>query len=536
MLKIHSVPNGAPETDIYSVSINGEKAKLNFARVSAFPFNTPWPGHQRPLDQTEEAAFVSLESDGEVYFKANFCEDFSKAVVRPLSKNIETEIDEDGSIRFCLKEYGAYTLELDGSHNALHIFFNPVRDFKEEAEEDKAKGRNVLYYGEGEHDAGDIDLDSHTTVIIDAGAVVYGSFSAYNKEDIKIKGYGIIDGSKEIRTNETLLLPFINKPYETDKNLSTNETVFTKLDKYFEDESVFNKLGMYFERDRKDLFDKYMEETKCLKGNIRFYFCKNSEVEGVIMRDASTFCLIPACCENILIDNVKTIGMWRYNSDGIDIFNSSNVIVKNTFLRNFDDCMVIKGIVGWDNRNNENIIVENCVIWCDWGAALEIGAETNAPEYRNIIYRNCDIIHGQASMLRIHHCNYADIHHITYENINAEYTKYQQSGIIQNSDDEIYYSKLNTGHPQLVYLPIRSAVIYGRDAQKGFTHDISFKNIKVYKDSRVPEPVIEISGLNDEHKVENVSFENIIIDGKKIETFDESNIEINKFTNNITLK
>ena len=523
MLKIHSIPETGEKSNIYSVAINGEKAELNFIRVSAMPFNTPWPGHQRPLDQTEEAAFVSFESDGEVYFKVNFCEDFSKAVIRPLSKNVEPEIDEDGSIRFTLKETGAYTLELDGSHNALHIFFNPVRDFKKEAEEDKKKGRKVYYYGEGVHDLGDMEIPSHSTVIVDAGAIVYGSFSSFNAEDVKIKGYGIIDGSKEIRTNDTLLLPFISNSGTVDQNLYT-------------DESALNNLGTYFERDKKDLFDKYMAETKCLKGNLRFYFCKNVEIEGVIMRDSSTFCLIPARCENVVIDNVKTVGMWRYNSDGIDIFNSSNVIVKNTFLRNFDDCMVIKGIIGWDDKNNENIIVENSVIWCDWGSALEIGAETNAPEYRNIIYRNCNIIHGQTAMMRIHHHNYADIHHVLYENINCEYTKYQEGGIIQESDDQVYFSRPNTGHPKLIDLPICSAVIYGRDDKKGITHDISFKNINVYKDSRVPEPVIALSGLNDGHKVENIIFENIVINGKRAESFDDFKYNANTFVHNVNFK
>ena len=519
MLKLHTIPSNAEKSYIYSVYVNGEKAETNFARVSAMPFNTPWPGHQRDLSQTEEAAFVSFESDGEVYFKVNFCEDFAKAIVRPLSKNIEPLIDEDGSIRFTLKEHGAYTLELDGHHNALHIFFNPVRDFKKEADEDKKNGRTVYYYGKGEHDIGDIDLPSHSTVIIDAGAIVYGSFSSFDTEDVKIKGYGIIDGSKEIRTTENLLLPTI---YEY-----LNDEAKKVVSKY--------KNSWYFDKD-KVLFDNFMKATKCLKGQIRFYFCKNVKVEGVIMRDSSTFCLIPARCENLTIDNVKTIGMWRYNSDGIDLFNCSNVIVKNTFLRNFDDCMVIKGITGWDDANNENIIVENCVIWCDWGSALEIGAETNAPEYRNIIYRNCDIIHGQTAMMRIHHHNYADIHHVLYENINCEYTKYQQSGIIQNSDDEIYYAKLNTGHPQLICLPICSNVIYGRDAQKGFTHDISFKNINVYKDSRVPEPVIELSGLNDEHKVENVSLESLFIDGRKTESLEDFDYKSNEFVQNLSFK
>ena len=57
------------------------------------------------------------------------------------------------------------------------------------------KGKWVLYYPKGVHHIGLVELESHTTVLIDSGAVVYGSFIAFCAEDIKICGNGIIDGS-----------------------------------------------------------------------------------------------------------------------------------------------------------------------------------------------------------------------------------------------------------------------------------------------------------------------------------------------------
>ena len=53
------------------------------------------------------------------------------------------------------------------------------------------------------------------------------------------------------------------------------------------------------------------------------------------MRDSSTFGLICANCEDVRIDNIKGIGMWRYNSDGIDLFNCKDAIIKNCFSIDF---------------------------------------------------------------------------------------------------------------------------------------------------------------------------------------------------------
>ena len=36
--------------------------------------------------------------------------------------------------------------------------------------------------------------------------------------------------------------------------------------------------------------------------------------------------------------------------------------------------------------SNENIITDNCVLGCDWGNTCEIGIETAAPEYKNIVF------------------------------------------------------------------------------------------------------------------------------------------------------
>lgn len=511
MLKIHSLPDSQEKSTLFEILINGVPLKAEFARISSMPFNTPWPGHQRDKSQTEESGFISFESDETVILEVKTDKIIEKAVVRPLSKNVKVEIVAENTVRFELTKIWSYVLEINGLHNPLHIFFNPVKDFKADAENEMKQGRKVYFFGKGVHNIGNLEIESHSTVTIDAGAVVYGNISAFSAEDVKINGYGVLDGSCEIRTNETLLIPVIRNS----------------------DDSTF------FENDKKK-FDTFMNETACLKGLLRFYFSKNINCEGIILRDSSTFCVIPAACDNVTIDNIKTIGMWRYNSDGIDIFNSADITVKNCFLRNFDDVMVIKGIVGWDNRNNENITVDNCVLWCDWGAVCEIGAETLAPEYKNIVFKNCDLLYDAAgAMMRIQHFNSSDIYNVRYENMHCEFRYDQMNSTLQTSENQVYEYKQGTYQPYILDLTYREANLFCRNNKniKGKMHNIEFNNIYLhFEEGMITLPQIHLFGLSEKHSVNDIKLENFYINGKKVESIEELNPEINEYVYNIEFK
>ena len=65
-VRIYPVTRTCLACDDYTVIINGEKLDLDTARVSAYPFNRRWPGHQRQIEQTELVNFLSLAVDGQI--------------------------------------------------------------------------------------------------------------------------------------------------------------------------------------------------------------------------------------------------------------------------------------------------------------------------------------------------------------------------------------------------------------------------------------------------------------------------------------
>lgn len=470
MLKIYSIPAGEPISGDFGITLNGQAADAYTARVSAIPFNRVWPGRQRPIEQTELASFIYFAADQTVTVALNPAKKFNDVTVRPLSKNIKPHV-KNKTITFDITEPGQYTVELDGFHNALHIFANPVFDFGVSKDDP-----DVIYYGAGIHDAGYIDLKSGQTLFIEAGAVLRAAVTAHNASNIRIAGEGILDNSWE-------------------------------------------------ERDKTD---------KGPIGCMKFFNCRNVEVSGIICRDSVVWTATVFNSDNVIFDNIKAIGMWRYNADGIDFVNSANGIIKDCFLRNFDDCVVLKGLKGWDTRNVENIHVSGCVIWCDWGRGLEIGAETCADEYRNIIFEDCDLIHGAHMHMDLQNGDRAKVHDIIFDNIRVEYSRYTLEPVYQNSDDMIYEGR--EGYmPQLFYAHIYNGV-WSKDYLWGENYNITFRNIQVQTDNSLPLPPATFLGVNAEHQTHDITIDGLYINGKRADNIGKFPVKTNEFTYNISFK
>ena len=516
MLKITDIPQGEMVSELYEVKLNGTPAKANFARVSAMPFNCTWPGHQRVLEQTEEAAFINFAMSEPVRVEVTAKKDFTEAVVRPLHDGIVPQINGK-TVTFTIEKAGQYTLELDGWHNALHIFANPDCDYGVNPEDE-----NVIYFSAGVHYPGVIRLESNQTVYIDKDAVVYGAVCAVQAENIRILGDGILDGSWQKRTGMSMTCPFDGGRRNTDfVSKITKDWPIT--------EPVYPVQGTNVLKD-KDVFWDILDTAEYLYTCIRLYGCKNAEVKGVTLRDGTTFTFVPANCENLVIDNIKIIGNWRYNSDGVDFFNCRNSILKNSFLRCFDDCIVLKGMIGWDTWNLENILIENCVVWCDWGANLEIGAETCAQEYRNIVFKDCDCIHNTHAAMRIHNCDRAIVHDVLYEDVRAEYSKHDLGSTYQHSDDMVYEPRYGQ-QALFVHAYFGGETYYSNDKIKGQIKNITYRNIKVYSEEGLSMPVISFEGYNQEHTVSNVTIDGVYLNGERI--IDANVIQTNAFTSNI---
>lgn len=485
--RVYNPPTGEALSDLFECAIEGQKIPLHEARVSAYPFNRRWPGHQRSLDQTELVAFAAFEMDAPVTMTIKPNREFHDVIVRPLSKKVAPVI-RDGVITLTIPSAGGYTVELDGYHQALHIFADPVKKYDVNPDDP-----NVIYFGPGIHDVGMIKPRDNQTVYIDEGAVVYACIHANKAKNIKVLGRGILDNSR----NKELIT------YEV-KSLGVG------------DFDVGNSVRLF---------------------TIQFTDCIGVTVDGITLRDSLCYNLSPLSCDDVVIDNVKIIGCWRYNSDGINLQNTRRAVVRNCFIRTYDDSLCIKG----DSKFYyapicEDILVENNVIWCDWGKALEFGAETFADEMRNITFRNNDLIRCSSVAMDIMNVDCAEIYNVLFEDIRVEYDPVSQPLKIQKTDEEVYVEDPNSTYMPMLFLAHTEwhyEYSQGRADRRGWIHDVTYRNITVTA-PRVPRSAFR--GYDAEHPTRGMHIENLVINGKRITTLEEANVEIGEFTEDITIK
>lgn len=291
-------------------------------------------------------------------------------------------------------------------------------------------GPHLIYFGPGVHRPGKITLTNHQSLYLAGGAVVKGGILAEG-ENIRIYGRGILDGSDwEWRKGPT--------PH------------------------VVSLCGT------------------------------NLEVNGITIRGASHWTIVPRNSRNVTVRNVKICGARVQNDDGINPCNSQEVRITDCFIRSDDDCIAMKGLdLSGANNHVERITVENCILWCDRARIFLLGHESRAAFMRDITLRNLDIIHYSMTPFLFEP---------------GEEMRLQEVSI---ADIRIH----GEGQDSLARLkPVVNQ--YMRAKVPGYISDVRFRNVVL--DGKPGPYRIQISGADEWHDVRNVSFENVRIAGEKL--------------------
>jgi hypothetical protein len=233
---------------------------------------------------------------------------------------------------------------------------------------------------------------------------------------------------------------------------------------------------------------------------LRFAGCQDVLVDGIGIVNSPSWTVPLYGCSDVTIRNLRIVS-GRDNDDGIDVVGSRRVWIEDSLIRTKDDCVALKSVSYHTDAglgDVHDVIVSGCVLWnAEWGNALEIGFETRCASVSDVTFTDCDVIHCEfeghysGGVFTIHNGDRATVSNVRYENIRVE-----------DAQEKLIDFKVLHSH-------------YSRDEQRGQIRDVVLKDIRIM-DGRLPPSIIQ--SYDRDHRVENVTIENLVHAGVPIRT------------------
>jgi len=441
---IYPAPSGETLDQHYKVSVEGRNVAVYTAKIAAL---------NNSDKQVDTAAFAYFDMQGKAMVSVSVADNITSVKILPAATGIAAVI-HGNTVSFSVSSPKNLTIEINGEWlRSLHIFVNPI-----EINAPKANDPNVIYFGPGIHVISHLEVNDNKTIYVAGGAIVRA----------------VIDSDEKYNINKK------------DKSHGYSPSIAL--------------LGRNITIRGRGIIDASV--CPLHTRNLLFVHGKKINVEGIILRDASTWTVPIQKSDSVIIDNIKVFG-FRDNSDGIDICNSQNVTVKNCFIRTWDDLVVVKAFKG--QGDSKHIFVTKCVLWNELAHALSIGAELR-DNVDDVAFTDCDVIHdtGREWSFRIYQCDAGYVSNVRFENLRVE-----------------------EAH-KFISLWIGKAV-WSVDKEYGHIENVVFKNITAFGKPLT----VELVGIDAQHGIKDITFQNILMNGNPL-TQDE--IKKTPFISNLIVK
>jgi len=242
---------------------------------------------------------------------------------------------------------------------------------------------------------------------------------------------------------------------------------------------------------------------------------KNIEIDGITVINPDHYTVFGGEVNGLKVNNLKAFSCKGW-SDGIDLMSCSNVEIKDVFMRNSDDCIALYAHRWTYYGDVKNIKVSDVILWADIAHPINIGGHGKDNIIEDLIFTNIHILHHDEDDRNYQGCISICV---------------ADGNIVQNSNFENIWND-NIEEGQLFNFRVLFNPKYSVSPGGGI------KNIKVknvYYTGYGENPSI-VEGYDNDRQVEGVTFENIVINGKRVKTLDDANIRVGEFVKNLKLK
>ncbi|MBR6027782.1 MAG: hypothetical protein IKP40_01735 [Clostridia bacterium] len=249
---------------------------------------------------------------------------------------------------------------------------------------------------------------------------------------------------------------------------------------------------------------------------------RDISVEGIIVANSNCWNVNSYSSKNVTIDNVKIIS-GRQNGDGFTFQSCTNHLVTNCFARTWDDSLVIKNYSG----STKGITFRNIQVWTDLAQSMEIGYETDKgltldPEISEVLFEDITVLYNfHKPVISIHNSDDAFVHDITYRNI-----------VVENA----FMQGDNGFNNELIEMTLQNSSWSTVRDEFGSIDQVLIDGLTVLNTADGKVPRSRLSGHDEEHRITNVTLQNVTILGQAVTDLKQLKLSIDDYCDAITVR
>ncbi len=336
--------------------------------------------------------------------------------------------------------------------------------------------QNVLYFPPGRYKVGELSLKSNMTLYLAGGAILYGSDSTGD--------FNNVSGGIDIEGAQHALIRMLQ---------IKNTQILGR--------GVLDANG-------------HALRAANLKANLlKIEQSSNITVDGIVVRDSSYWNTLIYRSDAVTIQNYKVINCrpttTTYNqTDGVDFDECTNGKLFNAFLYTGDDGMATKneepsGTVNTKNISHEHVVVYNNSVAC------KVGTKSMGQTMDGITFKDIDVVKAGRA-LTIEAYDTAVVQNTTFEDIRVE-----------------------AADSMLINIALDQPPDWRDAANTSIVKDTYFTNV-----SSAVKQTINLHGKSSSLNINGVHFENLTVQGKAVtsQTDSDASWNINSYVSNITFK
>lgn len=149
--------------------------------------------------------------------------------------------------------------------------------------------------------------------------------------------------------------------------------------------------------------------------NIYFWECNNVTITGITLKDPASWNQVYNKCKSVYIHGIHVDAKAYWNSDGVDIVDCEEVVIKNSFFDTADDALCFKS---YDtSRICRNVILDSCIVRSS-ASGLKFGA-ANKGGFQNFKVTNLKIYDTYRSAIALESVDGGIIDQILIDGVDA---------------------------------------------------------------------------------------------------------------------